>query len=194
MIILASKSPRRKQLLIESGLEFIVKHFEVDEAYPTTLVKHEIPLFLSRKKAELYSDPLYDVVLICADTIVCIDNKVLNKPKDFADAYQMLKTLSGKMHEVYTGITLRREDNYHSFYEKTEVYFKPLSNEEIEQYIKHFRPYDKAGAYGIQEWIGYIGVEKIVGCYYNVMGMPVSRLYNELLTFHPKATKSVIFR
>ena len=98
------------------------------------------------------------------------------------------------MHEVFTGITLRRENEYHSFYERTEVYFKPLTSEEIENYIKHFSPFDKAGAYGIQEWIGYIGVEKIVGCYYNVMGMPVSRLYKELLDFHPKITKSVIFK
>ena len=179
---------------MESGFEFMVKHFEVDESYPKTLKRQEIPLYLSRKKAENYDESLDDVVLICADTIVCVDEKVLNKPKDFAEAYKMLKILSGRMHEVFTGITLRRDSEYLSFYERTEVYFKPLSGEEIENYIKHFSPYDKAGAYGIQEWIGYIGVEKIVGCYYNVMGMPVSRLYKELLDFHPKITKSVIFK
>ncbi len=193
MIILGSKSPRRKQLLIESGFEFIVKEFEVDETFPDHLKKQEVPLFLSRKKAEAYDESLNDVVLICADTIVCVDDQILNKPTDFKDAFQMLKLLSGRMHEVYTGITLRRDDEYKSFYEKTDVFFKDLTNDEIEQYIKHFSPYDKAGSYGIQEWIGYIGVEKIVGCYYNVMGMPVSRLYSELLDFHPKITKSVIF-
>ena len=194
MIILASKSPRRKQLLIESGLEFIVKHYEVDESFPDSLKKQDVALYLSRKKAEAYTEPLHDVVLICADTIVSIENAILNKPQDFDEAYAMLKQLSGKMHEVYTGITLRRDNDYHSFYERTEVYFKELSNDEIEQYIKHFSPYDKAGGYGIQEWIGYIGVEKVVGCYYNVMGMPVARLYKELLEFHPKITKSIIFR
>ncbi len=193
MIVLGSKSPRRKQLLIEGGFEFIVKHYDVDESYPKSLKKEEIPLYLSRKKAEAYNEPLNDVVLICADTIVCIDDKILNKPKDFHEAYKMLKLLSGTMHEVYTGVTLRREDDYQSFFEKTEVYFKPLTSNEIEQYIKHFSPFDKAGGYGIQEWIGYIGVEKIVGCFYNVMGMPVSRLYSELQDFHPKVTKSVIF-
>ena len=193
MIILASKSPRRKQLLLESGFEFVVRQFEVDESYPKYLKKQEVPLYLSRKKAEFYSDPLHDVVLICADTIVCVDDKILNKPEDFEDAYRMLKMLSGRMHEVYTGVTLRRDDEYHSFYERTEVYFKSLSGDEIEKYIKHFRPYDKAGAYGIQEWIGFVGVEKIVGCYYNVMGMPVSRLYKELLHFHPKISKSLVF-
>lgn len=193
MIVLASKSPRRKQLLMESGFEFIVKHFEVDESYPETLKKQDIALYLSRKKAENYTESLDDIILICADTIVCIDEMILNKPANFTEACDMLKLLSGRMHEVFTGVTLRRGNDFHNFYERTEVHFKPLSSEEIESYVKNFSPYDKAGAYGIQEWIGYIGVEKIVGCYYNVMGMPVSRLYKELKQFHPQIIKSMIF-
>ncbi len=191
MIILGSKSPRRKQLLLECGFEFIVKHFEVDESFPETLKQQEVPLYLSQKKAELYPDSLNDVLLICADTIVCLDEMTINKPADYQEAFTMLKLLSGRMHEVYTGITLRKGNEYRSFYERTEVYFKPLTDHEIKEYITHFNPYDKAGGYGIQDWIGYIGVEKIVGCYYNVMGLPISRLYKELLEFYPESVKSV---
>ncbi len=185
MIILGSKSPRRKQLLQESGLAFTVEHFDVEESYPESLQKEEIAIYLSRKKAKAYAKPLGDAILLCADTIVCIDDSVLNKPADFDEAYAMLSHLSGRMHEVYTGITLCYNNEYKSFYERTEVYFKPLTSIEIERYIIQNSPYDKAGAYGIQEWIGYIGVEKIIGCYYNVMGMPLSRLVKELLNFYP---------
>ncbi|MCX6188304.1 MAG: Maf family nucleotide pyrophosphatase [Bacteroidetes bacterium] len=187
MIVLGSKSPRRKQLLLECGFEFIVKHFDVEETFPETLKQQEVPLYLSLKKAESYPDALNDELLICADTIVCVDEKTINKPAHHEEAFAMLKLLSGRMHEVYTGITLRKGNEYRSFYERTEVYFKPLTSLEIEQYITHFHPYDKAGGYGIQDWIGYIGVEKIVGCYYNVMGLPLSRLYKELLDFDPKS-------
>ncbi len=183
-LILASKSPRRQYLMKELGLEFEVHTKEVDESFPENLKAQEIPLYLSQKKADAFDEELTDnTIVITADTIVWIDNQVLNKPENFDDAVRMLKLLSGKKHEVYTGVCLRSKNKTKTFYALTNVYFKELSQEEIEYYINNFNPYDKAGAYGAQEWIGYIAVEKIEGSYFNVMGLPVRELYEELLKF-----------
>ena len=183
-LILASKSPRRQYLLKELGLKFAVHTKEVEENFPENLKAQEIPLYLCQKKADAFEEELTDdTIVITADTIVWINNQVLNKPENFNDAVRMLKLLSGKMHEVYTGVCLKSKHKTKTFYALTKVYFKELSQQEIEYYINNFNPYDKAGAYGAQEWIGYIAVEKIEGSYFNVMGLPVRELYEELLKF-----------
>ena len=182
--ILASKSPRRQYLLKELGLHFDVHTKEVDESFPSHLKAQQIPLYLAEKKANAFEAEIADgTVVITSDTIVWIDGQVLNKPADKADATRMLKLLSGKMHEVYTGVCLKSKHKLISFYACTKVYFKPLSEQEIEYYIDNYSPYDKAGAYGAQEWIGYIAVEKIEGSYFNVMGLPLKELYEQLLLF-----------
>jgi septum formation protein len=182
--ILASKSPRRQYLLKELGLHFDIHTKEVDESFPEHLKAQEIPLYLAEKKANAFDAELKDgTIVITSDTIVWVENQVLNKPVDKADATRMLQLLSGKMHEVFTGVCLKSKNKIISFYACTKVYFKPLSAEEIEYYISHYSPYDKAGAYGAQEWIGYIAVEKIEGSYFNVMGLPLKELYEQLLKF-----------
>lgn len=182
--ILASKSPRRQFLLKELGLNFEVKTKEVDESFPEHLKAQEIPLYLCEKKAEAFDEELSDnTVVITADTIVWVDGQVLNKPEDFNDAVRMLKLLSGKMHEVYTGVCLRSKSKVKSFYALTKVYFKPLTQAEIEFYITHYKPFDKAGSYGAQDWIGLVAVERIEGTYFNVMGLPMKELYEELNAF-----------
>lgn len=183
-LLLASKSPRRQYLLKELGLNFEVRTKEVDESFPEQLKAQEIPLYLCEKKAEAFDEELNDnTIVITADTIVWINGHVLNKPENFDDAVRMLNLLSGKMHEVYTGVCLKSKHKTKSFYALTKVYFKKLTQQEIEFYIKNYNPYDKAGAYGAQEWIGYIAIEKIEGTYFNVMGLPVRELYEELLNF-----------
>ncbi len=182
--ILASKSPRRQFLLKDLGLEFEVVSKEVDESFPEDLKAEQIPLYLCEKKANAFDKELnYNTIVITADTIVWIGDKVLNKPENYEDAVRMLTLLSGKMHKVFTGVCLKSKEKVISFYAATNVYFKNLSPEEIEYYIRNFHPYDKAGAYGAQEWIGYIAVEKIEGSYFNVMGLPLKELYEELLKF-----------
>ena len=183
-LLLASKSPRRQYLLKELGLDFEVRTKEVDESFPDNLKAQEIPLYLCEKKANAFDEELKDnTIVITADTIVWINGQVLNKPENFDDAVRMLKLLSGKMHEVYTGVCLKSKHKTKSFYALTKVYFKTLTQQEIEFYIKNYNPYDKAGAYGAQEWIGYIAIEKIEGTYFNVMGLPIRELYEELLKF-----------
>lgn len=183
-IVLASKSPRRQFLIKELGLSYELRTLDVDESFPESLGREEIPLYLCERKADAFlSDLAEDELLITADTIVWINNKVLNKPGDKAEALEMLTELSGNVHEVYTGVCLMTKYKKVVFYDKTEVYFKHLSPAEIEFYIDTYQPYDKAGAYGAQEWIGYIAVEKIVGSYFNVMGLPVHKLYEQLRTF-----------
>jgi septum formation protein len=182
--ILASKSPRRQFLLKELGLNFEIKTKETDESFPPELKGKEIALYLCKKKAEAFNTELKkEDVLITADTIVWIDNQVLNKPADDNDAVRMLRLLSGKMHEVYTGVCLSSPDKTKSFCVGTKVFFRELSDEEIKYYVTNYKPFDKAGAYGAQEWIGYVGVEKIEGSYFNVMGLPMKELYEELLKF-----------
>lgn len=185
-IVLGSQSPRRQYLLKELGLDFDVKlkHMAEEEVYPENLQKEEIPLYLAKSKAAAFDDELSDkTIVITADTIVWSEGKVVQKPEDTKDAYKILKDLSGKVHQVYTGVCLRSLTKQVSFYAQTDVYFKELTDNEIWFYINEFEPFDKAGSYGIQEWLGYIGVEKIEGSYFNVMGLPVQKLYVELNRF-----------
>ena len=183
-IILASKSPRRQQLLKDIGVDFEIRLKEVDEVYPSELKGKEVALFLSELKAKAFINDLQtNEILLTSDTIVCLGEKILGKPTNKQHAITMLGELSGKKHEVITAVTLTSITKQHSFAVSTEVYFKPLTIEEITYYIDNYQPYDKAGSYGIQEWIGYIGIEKIVGSYFNVMGLPVKEVYEELIKF-----------
>lgn len=183
-IILASKSPRRRELLEGLNLPFEVIIHEVDETFPEGLPIGEIPVYLARLKAEpFYKELDLDTVVITADTIVCIDGMVLGKPNDYAHAATMLRQLSGKKHLVVTGVCLTAKDKQVAFSASTDVYFKNLSEGEINYYLKNFQPYDKAGSYGVQEWIGFIAIERIEGSYFNVMGLPVQQLYEELIKF-----------
>jgi septum formation protein len=183
-IILASKSPRRQQLLKDLGLEFTVEVTDADESYPDGLSMQEIPVFLAELKASEFSRELGDSdLLITADTIVWLDGEVLGKPADKNDAIHMLRKLSNNEHQVVTGVCLKSKNKQKSFYAVSNVAFKELSDDEINYYIDHYQPYDKAGAYGIQEWIGYIGITHIEGSFFNVMGLPIQKLYTELLKF-----------
>jgi len=181
-VILASQSPRRQHLLKELKIDFeVFNNHEVDEIYPACLSKEEIPVYLAEKKAEFVMPVIPEnTILITADTIVWLNGKVVNKPGNQSEAINMLHELSGSMHEVITGVCISLSNKKHSFYCSTLVWFTDLSDEEIVEYVKNYSPYDKAGAYGIQEWIGYIGIERIEGSYFNVMGLPVQRLYREL--------------
>jgi septum formation protein len=182
-LILASNSPRRQQLLHDAGLSFVVKSGNVPELYPPHLKREQVPIYLSQLKANAILPDLNNELLIAADTIVHIAGQILEKPSGIEDAITMLQHLSGKMHEVITGVTICNRHTSISFHEVTEVYFADLTKDAIEYYTETFKPYDKAGAYGIQEWIGLIGVEKINGCFYNVMGLPINKVYKELMKF-----------
>lgn len=184
-IILASSSPRRKQLLSQMGIRFQVKPGSVKEDFPDDLTPREIAEYLSKIKAQGFTEKelTEKTLLITADTIVTLNEKVLGKPVDRADAMQLLSQLSGEHHEVITGVTLKMLSKQKTFSVSTRVYFKKLTGHEIDYYIDTFKPYDKAGAYGIQEWIGHVAIEKIEGSYFNVMGLPTHRLYEELLRF-----------
>lgn len=184
-LILASGSPRRKELLAGLGYDFEVRLMDgIDESYPAGLSGEEIAKHISRGKAEAYRTTMADdELIITADTIVYLDGQVLGKPKDEAEACAMLRNLSGKTHEVITGVTLLTKDQTRTFASVSLVTFAHLTDEEIQHYVTHYHPTDKAGAYGIQEWIGFIGVERIEGSYFNVMGLPVQRLYTELKDF-----------
>lgn len=179
-VILASKSPRRQELLSLMGIDFKVVLKEVDESYPVELSPAEIAVYISEKKAKAFDESIENEIVITADTIVSLDGQILGKPETPEHAKEMLSALSGKRHEVITGVSLLREHHLHSFYELSEVFFKPLSSDEINYYVSTCRPFDKAGAYGIQEWIGMIAVEKIIGSYSNIVGLPTQRLYQEL--------------
>ena len=180
-IVLASNSPRRKELMSGLGVDYVVKTLpDVDESYPDTLQGEEIPAYISREKAEAYQSMIEpDELLITADTIVWMNGEVLGKPKDREDAIRMLRKLSGASHQVITGVCLTTKGWQNSFTVTTDVTFAVLSEEEIVYYVDKYSPMDKAGAYGVQEWIGFIGVESISGSYYNVMGLPVQKLYRE---------------
>jgi len=180
-IILASQSPRRQELLAGLKIPFEVQEIDVEESYPSQLVGVDIPMYLAEKKANAYGDKMDDkTLLITADTIVWHEGCVFGKPTDKEDATRMLKSLSGKTHQVITGVCISTLLKRRTFHVISEVRFARLAPEEIEYYLLNFEPYDKAGAYGVQEWIGYIGVEYIEGSYFNVMGLPVQRLYSEL--------------
>ena len=181
-IILASASPRRRELLAGLDLDFLVKSLpNVDESFPETLAGGEIPLYISKKKADAYLPSMADdELVITADTIVWLDGKALGKPVDEADARRMLHNMSGKTHAVFTGVTITTKNEQRSFVAQSNVSFAVLNDDEVDYYIQKYKPMDKAGAYGAQEWIGYIGMENIEGSYFNVMGLPVQRLYSEL--------------
>lgn len=181
-IVLASGSPRRQELLAGLDIDFTIKVLpDLDESYPITLSGEEIPLYISRSKAEAYK-PLIQPseLIITADTIVWMDGEVLGKPDNEVGAMEMLRKLSGKTHKVITGVCLTTQQWQRSFAATTDVTFDTLSEEEIGYYVQKYCPMDKAGAYGVQEWIGYIGVTDLTGSYYNVMGLPIQRLYREL--------------
>lgn len=193
-LILASNSPRRRELLAGLGLPFEVRVLPgIDESYPDTLQGGDIPLYISRAKADAYRPSLTgQQLLITADTIVWVDGQVLGKPHDFNEACHMLQLLSGRTHQVYTGVTLTTTQRQHSFSCGTDVTFDQLTDEEIRHYVTHYRPYDKAGAYGVQEWIGFVGVTRLEGSYFNVMGLPVQRLYQALKNFGVQIGKDSI--
>jgi len=183
--ILASSSPRRQFLLKEMGFDFSVLVRNVEEDYPARLTGADIALYLCELKSKAFSDDELgpEDVLITADTIVWHQGKILGKPLDVEDAVHILEQLSGSMHQVFTGVCLRTKTHQHSFYDVSEVWFKTMTRAQIQSYIHHCQPFDKAGAYGVQEWIGYVAVEKIVGSFYNVMGFPTHRFYDELEKF-----------
>lgn len=187
-IVLASNSPRRRKLLAGLGYPYEVRVLDgIDESYPDTLRGSEVAAYISRVKAEAYRATMAeDELIITADTIVCLDDRVLGKPADELEAIAMLRSLSGRTHQVYTGVTIVTSVDNSTFVSRSDVTFSSLTDEEINHYVTHYRPMDKAGAYGIQEWIGYIGVERIEGSYFNVMGLPVQRLYSELKKYHEK--------
>lgn len=182
--ILASKSPRRQHLLKSLGVDFQVVVKEVKENFPAELPKEEIPVYLARLKAQPFINQLKpNDLLITADTIVWHKGKVLGKPSGVTEAKKMLSELSGSEHKVISGVCLTSVDKQKAFYSASNVQFKKLSNDEIDYYISTFKPFDKAGAYGIQEWIGCIGIKHIEGSFYNIMGLPVQELYDEILHF-----------
>ena len=186
-VILASASPRRHELLKGLDVEFSVKKLpDVEETYPAELQAGDVPLFLSKKKADAYRPIMGDdELVITADTIVWLDGKVLGKPADVDEARRMLHNMSGKRHAVFTGVTITTKSEQRSFVAQSNVTFAVLTEEEVEYYIEKYKPMDKAGAYGAQEWIGYIGMENIEGSYFNVMGLPAQRLYSELKKIKP---------
>lgn len=181
-VVLASNSPRRKELLSGLGIAYEVKTLpDIDESFPEGMDGVEIPAYIARAKADAYRGMMAeDELIITADTIVWLDGEVMGKPTDAADAHRMLRALSGQTHQVITGVCLTTKDARKSFATVTDVTFACLSDEEINHYVEQYRPMDKAGSYGIQEWIGFVGVESISGSYFNVMGLPIQRLYTEL--------------
>ncbi|MBO7652549.1 MAG: septum formation protein Maf [Bacteroidales bacterium] len=183
-ILLASASFRRRELLTQLGVQYsLVKPSQEEEVVPSDICVEDVSEYLACQKSNAYNELKGNDLLITADTTVIVDNKILGKPKDYSDAFQMLRLLSGKTHLVVTGVCLRSVDKVVSFSVKTEVTFSKLDDEEIRFYIENYKPFDKAGAYGIQEWIGKVAVEGINGSFYNVVGLPVQRLYRELKKF-----------
>ena len=185
-IVLASNSPRRKELLAGLGMPFEVRVLDgIDESYPSELPVSEVALYIAGLKANAYRDSLApDELIITADTVVIVNDEILGKPTDEADAVRMLRELSGCTHQVTTGVCLLTAEKERRFSVTTDVTFKQLTDEEVCHYVNSYKPFDKAGAYGIQEWIGYIGVTGLHGSYYNVMGLPVQRIYSELKHFY----------
>jgi septum formation protein len=177
-IILASGSPRRQQFFTDLGLDFEIRLKNIEEVFPETLIAEEITNYLAELKANAFEGELNEKdILVTSDTIVWHNKKALGKPKDYADAFQILKSLSNETHDVITSVCFKTTEKTITFHETTKVTFNPLSDEAIDYYIENFKPYDKAGAYGIQEWIGFIGVKKIEGSYANVMGLPVDKVF-----------------
>ena len=183
-IILGSQSPRRKELFSGLNLPFRVEVREIDENFPVDMAAFEVPEYLAIQKAIPFKDDFKkNDLLITSDTIVLINNQILGKPLDYKHAFEMLQLLSGRKHMVITGVCITTADKQITFSDRTDVFFKSLTSNEIDYYLTHYQPYDKAGSYGVQEWIGYVAIEKIEGSYFNVMGLPIQRLYEELLKF-----------
>ncbi|HVV55049.1 MAG TPA: Maf family nucleotide pyrophosphatase [Mucilaginibacter sp.] len=181
-IILASKSPRRQELLRLMDLDFRIVLKDVDESYPGGLTPEEIAVYIARKKAKAFDETVDDEIVLTADTIVSVDGQILGKPENNEQAKQMLRTLSGKVHRVVTGVCLLYKHRYNLFHDVSEVFFRKLTEEEIGFYVEKYQPLDKAGAYGIQEWIGLIGIDRISGSYTNVVGLPTEKLYQQLIS------------
>lgn len=180
-LVLSSKSPRRRALVQELGLPVEIRTIDVEEIYPEDLPSNDVPAYLAKLKAEpLLQSLVENEILITSDTVVILNNEVIGKPKDREDAINMLIKLSGNSHAVITGVALSTVNYQYVFSTTTQVFFDVLSLSEIEHYVDQFKPFDKAGSYGIQEWIGYIGIKRIEGCYYNVMGLPLHDLYQAL--------------
>lgn len=182
-IILASKSPRRQELMTAMNLDFKVVLKEVDESYPEQLLPPEIAVYIAEKKAQAFGETTDTALVITADTIVACNGEIMGKPEDAFHAKEMLSKLSGTNHQVYTGVCLMHKGIIRSFYEVTEVFCHTLTPEMISYYIEKHQPFDKAGAYGIQDWFGLVAIEKIIGSYTNVVGLPTERLYRELVAF-----------
>lgn len=192
-LLLGSKSPRRQELLKGAGIDYTLITIDSDEDFSEDMDGEKVAEYLAIKKAEAFEGDLENKILLTADTTVFLEGEIINKPLDEEDAIKMLSKLSGKMHTVFTGVCLRSKNKEIAFTDKTNVYFKKLTKEQIEFYVLNYKPLDKAGAYGIQDWIGYIGVEKIEGDFFNVMGLPVNRVYDELLELNKvshRATES----
>ncbi|MGZ3873978.1 MAG: Maf family protein [Mucilaginibacter sp.] len=180
-IILASKSPRRQELLKLMDIDFRIVLKEVDESYPDGLSPEEIAVYIAEKKAKAFDETVGDEIVLTADTIVCVNDQILGKPENAGHAIEMLQLLSGRMHQVITGVCLLYKHRYHTFYDVSEVYFSKLAEGEIRDYVARYQPFDKAGSYGIQERIGLVGIERINGSYTNVVGLPTEKLYKELI-------------
>jgi septum formation protein len=179
-LLLGSKSPRRQEILKGANLPFELVSIDSDENFPPTMKGEEVAEFLAIKKSNAYKNELKQSILLTADTVVFLEGEIINKPNNEKHAIDMLEKLSGKMHTVYTGVCLRSTSSQIAFTDKTNVYFNKLASSEINYYIHHYKPLDKAGAYGIQDWIGYIGIEKIEGNFFNVMGLPINKVYKAL--------------
>lgn len=184
-LLLASQSPRRRELLSGCGLPYeLAPKYDCEERYPEGLAAEEVPVYLAQLKSEAYPEALAEGdILLTADTVVVLDGRVLGKPHGREEALAMLGSLSGNRHTVVTGVTFRTAERRHTFAARTDVWFRRLADEETAYYVDTFRPFDKAGAYGIQEWVGYAAIERIEGSFYNVMGLPIQKLYTELDKF-----------
>ncbi len=182
-VILASSSPRRQFLMKEAGYEFTIVSPDVDESFPSTMPVEQVPTFLAKKKAEVVRAQITNEVVIASDTVVILNDQIMNKPLSYEEAFNMLLQLSGQTHTVITGVCLLSKTKEVVFDDRTEVTFKKLTTDEINFYIDNYKPFDKAGAYGAQDWIGMVAIEKINGSYFTVMGLPMHRVYQELNSF-----------
>jgi septum formation protein len=182
-LILGSNSPRRKEILSAAGFDFKVLVREIDESFSSQLKNEEIPLFLAKQKAKAFDNFDEKTLILTSDTVVSIENEILNKPGNPQEAKEMLQLLSNAKHTVFTACCLKDGDSYSSFFDSTDVYFKKLSQSEIDHYVEFYKPFDKAGAYGVQDFIGMIGIEKIEGSFYTVMGLPIHQVYKHLMPF-----------
>jgi septum formation protein len=182
-IVLASSSPRRQYLMKEAGFHFTTEKPEVDESFPNDLPVEQVARYLAEKKAEYFRLTMRDEIIVTADTVVILNDRIINKPEDRNEAIRMLADLSGKTHLVMTGVCILSKEREESFDDTTEVTFQELTKSEIEFYVDNYKPYDKAGAYGAQDWIGMVAIQKIVGSYFNVMGLPIHKVYQHLTTW-----------